>query len=364
MSAAIAAPGGQAPESAPLDEITLESAALSIDLIEHETQVIAGSVTVHGDCPDENQKRFHEKNPGTRDIYGGLVADAILVASYPSLIHRGRKIRETVYDRDHEWNRLTYDWPGLHSFSSDHITVIGYGRGFTNYYHWMAQCLPAIYNGVTRFGSERCIIAAPPISSFQEESLSLLGFSEVRRYEIDPKENYYLPLAYFSEFLSGKTAFALSLKSKQVFDRIAASVDQPSNTPELIYVSRSDGRNRPIGNEPEIQAWLENQGFVTVVPGKLTVCEQVRTFRGARVVVGVHGAGMTNVAFCRSGTRVLEFIQSGYPNACMNRLAQTQQLDYHSEFVHCIVPPGQDLHKFQWDLDIDRVCNRLRDLLR
>jgi capsular polysaccharide biosynthesis protein len=64
-------------------------------------------------------------------------------------------------------------------------------------------------------------------------------------------------------------------------------------------------------------------GFVAVDPGELSPEEQVRTFAEAECVVGVHGAGLTNLAFAPAGAGVVELFAPDYVNECFWALATT-----------------------------------------
>ena len=73
-----------------------------------------------------------------------------------------------------------------------------------------------------------------------------------------------------------------------------------------IYVSRRDAAARKVRNEDEVAALLEAAGFRTLVASELTYVEQVKLFQRATHVVGMHGAGLTNIVFCEPGTHFLE----------------------------------------------------------
>ena len=55
-----------------------------------------------------------------------------------------------------------------------------------------------------------------------------------------------------------------------------------------------------------VQKLSPTHDVVAVDPSHLSLLEQVQLFRGADGVVGQHGAGLTNIVYCRTGTVVVE----------------------------------------------------------
>ncbi|MGH3411726.1 MAG: glycosyltransferase family 61 protein [Marmoricola sp.] len=87
--------------------------------------------------------------------------------------------------------------------------------------------------------------------------------------------------------------------------------------PRRLYVTRGGGRHtRRLDSEPELWPELERRGFTRIDPGTLDVQEQVDHFAAAEVVVGVHGAALTNLVFARPGARVLELFPPTYVKHC------------------------------------------------
>lgn len=82
-------------------------------------------------------------------------------------------------------------------------------------------------------------------------------------------------------------------------------------TGELLYVSRNESSMRRILNEEEILPGLRDMGFHVISPAKLSLADQIDAFRNARVVLGAHGAGLTNIMFCRPNTTLIELFPSG-----------------------------------------------------
>jgi capsular polysaccharide biosynthesis protein len=84
-------------------------------------------------------------------------------------------------------------------------------------------------------------------------------------------------------------------------------------------------------NEGSIVAELQQRGFEIVTPDILSLAEQVRLFRDASLIVGPHGAGMTNIVFCEPGTIVYELLSTHYRNACFCSLAHVCGLRYWAD---------------------------------
>jgi len=84
--------------------------------------------------------------------------------------------------------------------------------------------------------------------------------------------------------------------------------DPPPGTPGdlKLYITRTDARKRRLTNEAEVAALLQAKGFAVVEAAKLSFSEQVRLFSQARLIVGAHGAGMTNLIHAAPGATIVE----------------------------------------------------------
>jgi hypothetical protein len=93
--------------------------------------------------------------------------------------------------------------------------------------------------------------------------------------------------------------------------RVADHMSPPALARDLLFVSRRDSNLRVMHNEAELEEALRPLGFTTFVVGDAPVTEQIRAFSGARVIVGAHGAGLTNLIFAPPGAFVLEIATPG-----------------------------------------------------
>jgi capsular polysaccharide biosynthesis protein len=120
-----------------------------------------------------------------------------------------------------------------------------------------------------------------------------------------------------------------------------------SDRPLLVYVSRRDARSRRIANESAVVEALKSMAthnqlrFVNFVPTEHGIASTSRIFSHARVIIGPHGAGLTNIVYARPGTALIEIVPTipEMVNAHYWHLANALQLEYWLNGVE--VPAGQ-----------------------
>nr|WP_283102323.1 glycosyltransferase family 61 protein [Haloplanus sp. XH21] len=95
-----------------------------------------------------------------------------------------------------------------------------------------------------------------------------------------------------------------------------------------LYVSRADTTDRRVRNEDALLSVLDDYGFDRIVPGELSFETQVRRFSNAEIVLGPHGAGLTNMIFSEEATLIELF--GSYRNACFFALAKGMGHEYVS----------------------------------
>ena len=68
---------------------------------------------------------------------------------------------------------------------------------------------------------------------------------------------------------------------------------------EQIFLARDEASGRNIANMGDIETVCRDFGFQIVFTERMSLAEQIDLFSRARFVVGIHGAGLTNIAFRR-----------------------------------------------------------------
>lgn len=79
-----------------------------------------------------------------------------------------------------------------------------------------------------------------------------------------------------------------------------------SFTPQRIFLTRSKARLRFIENIEEVERICHKFNFITIDTDKMAPEQQIVLFENTRYLVGIHGAGLTNMVFRKHNCSVFE----------------------------------------------------------
>lgn len=120
-----------------------------------------------------------------------------------------------------------------------------------------------------------------------------------------------------------------------------------------LYVSRSKARYRKVTNEENVLKYLSELGFTPVWLEEHDFATQIAMFANAEVIVAPHGAGLTNLMWCNSGSKVLEIFSPNYVNTCFWAIANLVELDYYYLVGAGAAPPeGVDPHLVEDNIEV------------
>ena len=79
--------------------------------------------------------------------------------------------------------------------------------------------------------------------------------------------------------------------------------------PNICYVSRNDTRRRVVLNEIVVINMIKRKfhdvaTLTTIIPSTMSIVSQIQIFQRCSVIIGPHGAGLTNMLFTKSSLLV------------------------------------------------------------
>lgn len=116
---------------------------------------------------------------------------------------------------------------------------------------------------------------------------------------------------------------------KSQINRLKATVSEGKKH-ERIFIDRNGGNSRTVLNFPELKELLDKNDFQVVRLEELSVAEQLATFNNAKVVMSVHGAGLTNTMFAPNSVKLIELMPPLCASPSFWKMACGLGLDYYS----------------------------------
>jgi tetratricopeptide (TPR) repeat protein len=237
--------------------------------------------------------------------------------------------------------------------------------GAVNYFHWMVDILPALdllrRSGVLEKDIP-LLVHGYQGKPFQVQSLAALGIPSERLLSFEQAGGSHVQAQnLIVPSLAGPVG-CLTPRGWQVLQQLAP-LGQAAGLPRRIYISRRAARWRRVINEAEVLEALRPWGFVSVQLEALSPGEQIALMQRAEAVIGIHGAGLTNLAFCQPGTVVIEIFPTNAVLPYFWSLAQVVGLNYFP-LLAATCDPALVALLASPELDREDAWVRIPDLLK
>jgi hypothetical protein len=201
-----------------------------------------------------------------------------------------------------------------------------------NYFHWITEVLPKIIYLKENFSEIDILLPRQYVSEYQISSLKLLGVS-IRKIKklafvnnlILPSRQAPYPAHYNPKYLSMLT------------NTILCNTTLNISLGRRLFVTRKTASCRKIQNEEEVKIVVGKYGFAIVDFAEYQFEQQVSISRSADIIMGIHGAGLTNILFCKEGATVFEFsIENQSLDKCYYALSDACGLNYYYQFCKSV----------------------------
>ncbi|MBV6484725.1 MAG: hypothetical protein KFKLKKLM_01236 [Flavobacteriales bacterium] len=128
-----------------------------------------------------------------------------------------------------------------------------------------------------------------------------------------------------------------------------------------IYITRKNASKRKIENEDEIIPMLKQYNFEIIDSSLLTFQQQVELFSQCKILISIHGAGLTNVLFMDKQTQLIEFYKKNtFINPCYENMCEALEINFQR--ILCLGGKNNKTHVNLTDLVVNK--NELELLLK
>lgn len=273
--------------------------------------------------PLESHKEEERTIPGT---YVVTLENASVYSAYGIVMWNKKLLQDSLWRWSTLYRAPKDIFPLPDATESDETIAVIALQGFSNYYHWMIEVLPRLHI----LKQSRVLydkLYFPPLrTKFSQSTLQHLGIDFTKVIEAtnnthikpkklvfpsQPSESQATPV-WVIDFL--QDTFLKNYKLKDGKKR--------------IFMSRKNAIIRRIINEDSIFELLEPLGFKKIFMEDLSVIEQAELMHESEIIVGTHGAALTNIVFARKGTVIIELFQE-HLERCFFDLSNTMNLNYH-----------------------------------
>lgn len=200
------------------------------------------------------------------------------------------------------------------------------------FFHWILEVLPRM-GSLDRAGMNLAdmdhIIVNSAKSRFMRDTLEMVGVPLEKLVDMQEHPHIKADQLIVPSMPAGTgnyTPWVLDWLKERLSPAMA-SLD--SSVSPYVFVSRAKAKFRNVTNEPEVRDYLERMGFQSWELETMSYPEQMALFDQAKVIVAPHGAGLTHLFYSKPGTKVIEFYDPMYVNACFYSLANAVDLDYY-----------------------------------
>lgn len=239
-----------------------------------------------------------------------------------------------------------------------------------NYSHWILEAVPKLGLFKRTYGKMPDVaVMVGSASPFHAESIKFVSASTAL------KRVKSTPVSVKNLCFTTSLARSVAELDPEIFQFYDEALDRHFSgcAPNRgrVYISRAKAGHRRVENEGELVQELTKLGFTVVDPGAQPFQAQVATFWNAEVVVGAHGAGLTNLAFAPNCRLAFELLSSGFRDgSTYAHICRHRRISYGVMSGEPVLkgntapkdPEGWPGHR-SFRVDVQRLVHDLKSLL-
>jgi len=282
---------------------------------------------------------------------GTLIRQSVLRVEPTIVLYALEHLKEAFPGREAMW-----------SWASEPVVSIN-GYGTDNYYHFLVDTISQffLHERVPAIAAAKTVLSG--FKPSEQARFRFMG-EAIARAGVPPErfQPYAGTLLLCQQLIfpmreSGAPPWRMAHLRKMM------GVTEHPNPKRRLYIARPGGWRRKIPTEPAIRKMLEGYGFETIDPGSLSFAGQIEAFREAQIVVGPHGAAMTNAAFMSPGGAMVEMTHHKRVIYAFHEIASMTGLHYACVVGDMLETAGQPSLFSDFTVPVDEVEQALKAVL-
>ena len=217
-----------------------------------------------------------------------------------------------------EHNSVLYKGtPSFKRIINGKVLSLVQGASGSNYFHWLFDLLPK----VEILSKNNCLkkidfFYVPTINNFILKTLKIYGIKEkqlinssiqkhIEADEVFTFEHLYLKKGNFQNSFEMIPKWIIFFLKKK-FIKLKKKISYKKH----FFIDRSDSKymHYKISNQIEVKKILEKNNFDYIQLSKIDWYKQIYIFNNAKTIIGLHGAGLANLVFCKKNTKIFEIL--------------------------------------------------------
>ena len=191
------------------------------------------------------------------------------------------------------------------------------GSSGSNYFHWLFDLLPKIeILHKNNYLKNIDFFYVPTINSFILKSLETYGIKEkqlinsslqkhIEADEVFTFEHLYIKKGHFHNSFGTIPKWIIFFLRKK-FIKLKKKI----SFNKYFFIDRTDSKfeHYKINNQIQLKKILKKNGFDYIQLSKIDWYKQIYMFNNAKIIIGLHGAGLANLVFCKKNTKIFEIL--------------------------------------------------------
>jgi capsular polysaccharide biosynthesis protein len=266
-------------------------------------------------CMFEPYVSYETPSLKVQNLKGAFITETGLVSNSKGLVRECYHYKmpgqygERLNEISHYYHAAKENPEKLLTLDNTETYLLIHHTWHNNYYHWICETLLRLW--MVKDKIDQMILLLPSeskISRFVYETLEPFKFKSI--FHIPNETGVLVRTLCMPQLKPSMASYnhrALFFLKKLYIDYTTHVKHLELNFGERIYLSRAKSSRRKIVNEIDVENTLKVHDFNIIYNEDYSFYQQVALYSNAKYLVSIHGAGLTNILFMPTSSKVLEF---------------------------------------------------------